>query len=33
VTALKLLNKEFAPHILYGLRPPGEDNHDEKRDE
>jgi hypothetical protein len=27
--ALKLLNAEFSPHILYGAKPPGEDDHDE----
>ncbi|MCC7476717.1 MAG: hypothetical protein IT425_15110 [Pirellulales bacterium] len=27
--ALKLLNGEFAPHLLYGSKPPGEDERDE----
>ncbi|MSR59848.1 MAG: hypothetical protein EXS05_19790 [Planctomycetaceae bacterium] len=28
VAALKMLNQEFAPHDLYGRRPPGEDDRD-----
>jgi hypothetical protein len=30
VTSLKLLNIEFAPHILYGAKPPGEDERDDE---
>jgi hypothetical protein len=33
LVALKLLNNEFAPHDLYGRRPAGEDDRDDKRDE
>lgn len=28
--ALKLLNGEFAPHLLYGRRPAGEDDRDDE---
>jgi hypothetical protein len=31
VTALKLLNQEFSPHHLFGSKPPGEADRDDKR--
>jgi hypothetical protein len=30
VAALKLLNQEFAPHLLYGAKPPGEDKREDE---
>ena len=30
VTALKLLNQEFSPHLLFGKKPPNEDDRDEE---
>jgi len=30
VAALKLLNQEFSPHLLFGSKPPGEDNREDE---
>jgi hypothetical protein len=30
LAALKLLNQEFAPHLLFGAKPPGEDEHEDE---
>lgn len=30
VSALKMLNQEFAPHVLYGIKPPGEREPDDE---